>query len=145
MTKNLPLGGLVAVLLWVACVPAAADDVRLVHAVKNGDAPAVLLSLLKAGADVNATEGDGATALAWASHRDNLEAAKLLIGAGANVNAGNEYGVTPLALGGIKGGRHLRYEADTPMANFYLTLVDKLGLPLEHFGDSTGKLDLLSV
>ena len=102
MTKSVSLGGLVAVLLWVACVPAAAaDDLRLLHAVKNGDAPAVLVSLLKAGASVNATEGDGATALAWASHRDNLEAAKLLIGAGADVNAGNEYGVTPLALGCI--------------------------------------------
>ena len=66
MTKSIPLGGLVAVLLWVACVPAAADDLRLVHAVKNGDAPAVLLSLLKAGASVDAKEADGATALAWA-------------------------------------------------------------------------------
>lgn len=44
---------------------------------------------------------------------------------------------------GIKGGRHLRYP-DTPVSNLQLTLLDKLGLPVEHFGDSTGELKLLS-
>ena len=43
------------------------------------------------------------------------------------------------------GGRHLRFPKDTPMTNLYLTLLDKLGIPVEHFGDSTGKVDLLSV
>jgi hypothetical protein len=47
--------------------------------------------------------------------------------------------------GQIKGGRHLRYPKDTPMANLYLTLLDKLGVPVESLGDSTGKLELLSV
>jgi hypothetical protein len=71
---------------------------------------------------------------------------------GSGISDGNVHSVRNLPLivfgqgdGGIRGGRHLRYRADTPMANFYLTLVDKLGLPLERFGDSTGKLDLLSV
>ena len=45
-------------------------------------------------------------------------------------------------IGGIQGGRHIRYPEDTPMANLYLTLLDKLGVPLESFGDSTGRLDL---
>ena len=31
------------------------------------------------------------------------------------------------------------------MTNMYLALLDRLGLPVEQFGDSTGKLDLLSV
>ena len=45
-------------------------------------------------------------------------------------------------VAGIQGGRHIRYPEDTPMANLYLTLLDKLGVPLENFGDSTGKLEL---
>ena len=76
----------------------------------------------------------------------------MLLTFGSGISDGNVHSVRNLPLivfgqgdGGIKGGRHLRYQADTPMANFYLTLVDKLGLPLEHFGDSTGKLELLSV
>ena len=47
--------------------------------------------------------------------------------------------------GQIKGGRHLRYPDDTPTTNLFLTLLDKLGIPVENFGDSTGRLDLLSV
>jgi hypothetical protein len=46
---------------------------------------------------------------------------------------------------GIKGGRHNRYPDQTPMANLHLTILDKLGIPVEKLGDSTGKLDLLSV
>jgi ankyrin repeat protein len=41
---------------------------------------------------------DGTTALHWAAHRDDLETAELLIGAGADLNAANHYGVTPLSL-----------------------------------------------
>ena len=47
--------------------------------------------------------------------------------------------------GQLKGGRHIRYPKDTPMANLYLTLLDKLGVSVESLGDSTGKLELLSV
>ena len=53
---------------------------------------------LKQGAKVDATEPDGATALAWAAHRDNLETADLLVRAGADPNLANTYGVTPLTL-----------------------------------------------
>jgi len=76
---------------------AAGGDLRLVEATQNQDHEAVR-SLLKQHADVNAAQPDGATALAWAAHWDDLETADLLIGAGANVNATNDYGVTPLAL-----------------------------------------------
>ena len=48
-------------------------------------------------------------------------------------------------LGNIKAGQHLRYPDFTPMTNLYLTLLDKFGMPVEHFGDSTGELDLLSI
>jgi hypothetical protein len=40
---------------------------------------------------------------------------------------------------------HLRYPEKTPMANLYLTLLDKLDMPLDRFGDSNGRLDLLNV
>jgi len=43
---------------------------------------------------------------------------------------------------GLRGGRHVAYPENTPIANLYLTLLDKLGIHLESFGDSTGRLDL---
>jgi hypothetical protein len=49
------------------------------------------------------------------------------------------------AGGTIKGGRHIRYKDLTPMANLHVTLLDKLGIPVDKLGDSTGKLDLLTV
>jgi hypothetical protein len=42
----------------------------------------------------------------------------------------------------IKGGRHLRYPQHTPMANLYLSMLDRAGIHLDNFGDSTGRLDL---
>jgi hypothetical protein len=54
-----------------------------------------------------------------------------------------------LLLGGRSGqnlaGRHVRYPDDTPTTNLFLTLLDKLEIPLENFGDSTGHLKLLEV
>jgi ankyrin repeat protein len=46
--------------------------------------------------NVNAAEADGSTALLWASYRDDLKSADLLIRAGAKVNAANDLGATPL-------------------------------------------------
>lgn len=47
------------------------------------------------------------------------------------------------AAGGMKGGRHLRYENPTPLANLHLSLLDKVGVTLDNFGDSNGKVDEL--
>jgi len=44
-------------------------------------------------------------------------------------------------VAGIRGGRHIRHP-ETPMTNLYLTLLEKLGIELDKFGDSTGKLEL---
>jgi hypothetical protein len=49
------------------------------------------------------------------------------------------------AAGQLKGGRHLAFSTDTPLANLYITLLDKLGVPQERFGDSTGGLEPLTV
>ncbi len=46
---------------------------------------------------------------------------------------------------GIKGGRYIRYPADTPLANLHVTILEKLGVPVEALGDSTGQLDRLTV
>lgn len=45
------------------------------------------------------------------------------------------------AAGGMKGNRHIRYEKPTPLANLHLTLLDKVGVRLDSFADSTGKLE----
>jgi len=45
----------------------------------------------------------------------------------------------------VKGGRHILYPVETHLTNLYLTLLDKLGIPMEKFGDSTGRLELLSI
>lgn len=42
--------------------------------------------------------------------------------------------------GKLKGGRHIRYAERTPMANLHLTLLDKVGVKLDSFGDSMGKI-----
>jgi hypothetical protein len=42
--------------------------------------------------------------------------------------------------GGMKGGRHLRYAEPTPLANLHLTLLDKVGVRLDAFADSKGKI-----
>ena len=86
----------------VATLAAAADDLGLAEAAKNRDREAVR-SLLQQQVDVNASQPDGATALAWAAHWNDLETADLLIGAGADANAANDYGVTPLSLACSKG------------------------------------------
>jgi ankyrin repeat protein len=73
----------------------AGDRPALVDAAKNADRDALRAQLQKK-EDVNAAEADGSTALLWASYRDDLESADLLIRAGAKVNAANDLGVTPL-------------------------------------------------
>jgi hypothetical protein len=39
-----------------------------------------------------------------------------------------------------KGGRHIRYAEPQPLANLHLTLLDRVAVKLDHFGDSTGKV-----
>jgi len=70
---------------------------------------------------------------------------------GSSIRDGNvhDHHDLPLVLvggrgAGIKGGRHIQYKPETPMANLLLTMVDKVGVPAETLGDATGKLDQLS-
>jgi hypothetical protein len=50
------------------------------------------------------------------------------------------------AAGRIAGGRHIRYPGDTtPLTNLYLMMLDKVGVPTDQLGDSTGRLTHLEV
>ena len=71
-------------------------DFRLVDAARSRDLQTVR-SLLSRHADVDARAHDGATALLWAAHWNDLDIADLLIRAGANANAANDLRVTPLS------------------------------------------------
>jgi ankyrin repeat protein len=62
-----------------------------------------LLALLKQGADVNAAQPDGTTALHWAAHWNDEELVELLVRAGANAKATNRYGATPLSEAVVSG------------------------------------------
>jgi hypothetical protein len=44
---------------------------------------------------------------------------------------------------GLKGGRHIRYEKAAPLANLHLTLLDRVGIRMDSFVDSTGKIEEL--
>lgn len=83
-----------------AAAPAFAADVA--DAVMRGD-DAALERLLQQGANVNEPQPDGATALHWAAHWDDVEMAQLLVRAGADPSAANRFGVTPLELACING------------------------------------------
>ena len=90
----------VLALLSAAMLGAGGSDLRLIDAVKAGNREAVrvLLAPATAAAIVNVPEADGTTALHWAVQADDVDTARLLVGAGANANAANRYGVTPLSL-----------------------------------------------
>ena len=47
------------------------------------------------------------------------------------------------AAGNMQGGRHIRYNEATPLANLHLTLLDKVGVRLDSFADSNGQVDEL--
>ncbi len=77
---------------------------------------------------------------------DNL---LLLYGAGMSDSNLHDNRELPLVLfgggaGKLQGGRHIRYPAGTPASNLHLTMLDKMGMPVEQLGDSTGPLELLS-
>src|SRR5687767_4407500 len=84
---------LVAGLFWMA-----APDSPVADAAQRGDVEA-LRTLVKQGADVNAAQGDGMTALHWAAVNGSVEMTEILIAAGASTSALTRLGrYTPLHL-----------------------------------------------
>lgn len=81
-------------------------------------------------------EGDGSL----------LDHALYLYGSGmGNPNVHDHVNLPIIVAGGaagrLRGGRHLQYSEPTPLANLHLTLLDKVGVRLDSFADSNGKVD----
>ena len=79
-----------------------------------------------------------------------LDQVAILYGSGMSDGNAHDPKNLPLLLAGggagrLKPGRHIRYAEGTPLANLHLTLLDKLGAPIEEIGDSTGPLDVDSL
>jgi hypothetical protein len=87
----------------------------------------------------NTPDGDGSL----------LDHVILLFGSGISNSDRHTHGPLPTFLvgggaGTLKGGRHLIYPEHTPLTNLQLTLLNKLGVPSEKLGDSTGQFNELS-
>jgi uncharacterized protein len=81
----------------------AAGPASLVDAAMQGNKDAVR-AMLRQGADVNTTQGDGMTALHWAAQKGDIELAKTLMYAGANVKAATRIGgYTPILIAAKNG------------------------------------------
>jgi hypothetical protein len=68
---------------------------------------------------------------------------------GSSLSDGNEHNFDPLpvilaggASGKLKGGRHLRHAAHTPLSNLLLSMLEKIGARVDSIGDSTGRLEI---
>ena len=68
---------------------------------------------------------------------------------GSAMSDGNQHNHTDLPIilagggsGRLKGGRHLRNPKNTPLANLLIAILDKLDIPAEKFGDSSGMLQI---
>src|SRR5438128_1826874 len=111
---------IVSILFAMLLLPSA--DTRLADAARQGGGSSVR-SLLAQHIDVNATLGDGSTALHWAVYRDDLEMTQLLLKAGANVKAATRLGeLTPLFMAAKNGNAAiieslLKAGADAKSAN----------------------------
>jgi hypothetical protein len=70
---------------------------------------------------------------------------------GSGIGDGNRHNHDDLPVlfagkggGSIRAGRHLRFEKETPMTNLFLSMLQRVGAPVERLGDSTGLLRELS-
>lgn len=77
-----------------------------------------------------------------------LDNSLYLLGSGMGNPDVHDHRQLPVLLAGggagsLRGGRHINYDKPTPMANLLLTVMDKAGIAMDRFADSTGKLEEL--
>lgn len=96
------IGATALVVAVCAVSGATAAEAPLADAAERGDR-ATVRRLLDQQAELDAAQGDGATALHWAAYRDDARMSDWLIEAGASVEVANNYGVTPFALAARNG------------------------------------------
>lgn len=82
-------------------------------------------------------EGDGSL----------LDHVTIMYGGGMSDGDSHNPDNLPLLLTGgasaqLEGGRHLRFAPETPIANLHVTLLERLGISVDRFGNSTGRLSL---
>jgi hypothetical protein len=69
---------------------------------------------------------------------------RCLIVYGSGISDGDRHNHDDLPIlvagGGLRGGRHIRYPAGTPLCNLYLSLLDRVGVKADRFGDGAGRL-----
>ena len=103
LTTGLSICAMVALSLSTLTHAAPAGAAAFVEAAMNGNRDAVR-ALLKDGADVNTTQADGMTALHWAAQKGDVELAKVLLYASANLKATTRIGgYTPLLIASKNG------------------------------------------
>ena len=78
-----------------------------------------------------------------------LDHTALLYGTGISDSNTHFHDDLPVAVvggqaAGIRGGRYVRHEEGTPIANLYVSLLDRLGVHVDTFGDSTGRIETLT-
>jgi hypothetical protein len=74
-----------------------------------------------------------------------LDSCMIVYGSGIGDGNRHNHNELPILLAGkgggtIETGRHVRFPRDTPLNNLYLTLLDRMGAPVDALGDSTGRL-----
>ncbi len=80
-------------------------------------------------------EGDGSV----------LDHSMIVYGSGISDGNAHSHGDLPILLAGkangtVKTGRHIRLRDETPLTNLYVSMLNRMGVPVARFGDSTGEL-----
>jgi hypothetical protein len=78
-----------------------------------------------------------------------LDHSMILYGSGLSDGNRHLHENLPTVLAGrgcgtLRPGRQVKYPVETPMANFFVAMLDRMGVPVEKFGDSSGEIGYLS-